>query len=59
MFLLKLSVHGKKTQNKIKQKQKKKSYNLHPYYVLIHLLLITIVPADSCYTVPTISSQCY
>lgn len=46
-FRLQLSVHskkkrgkkGKRTQNNDKKTNKPKTYNLHPYYMLIHLFM--------------------
>lgn len=55
-FRLQLSVHGKK---KEKKKPKQKNIQFTSLCVNSFIHEITILPADSCYTVPTKSSQGY
>lgn len=56
-FRLQLSVHGKKKKGEKKTKQKNIQFTSLCVNSFIHE--ITILPADSCYTVPTKSSQGY
>lgn len=55
-FRLQLSVHGKK-----KKEKKKQNKNIQFTSLCVNSFIheITILPADSCYTVPTKSSQGY
>lgn len=55
-FRLQLSVHGKKRE---KKKPKQKNIQFTSLCVNSFIHEITILPADSCYTVPTKSSQGY